>query len=180
MPPILLAELSPMPLLQELIAAAILCWLAWLVVRRRDLRSDLGVPRLGSALVITAISVLALEALAAWAIPDERYAASWVVMIISAVIGCLCSQLQRMTSKARLSMRRGWWKSSVAAVAIGPMLGALLGWLTVRFGEVSSLDVGWTYRVFISIGTVAGVAAGLLMAASSVGGPVEVGSDSAR
>lgn len=61
------------------------------------------------------------------------------------------------------------------ALVSGPLLGAALAWLTCTFGDVSPLDVGYTYGVFTIIGGIAGFLGGVAFLLTAMFGPVGAG-----
>ena len=50
----------------------------------------------------------------------------------------------------------------------GPLLGLILAFVTCRAGDVNPLDVGYTYGVYVGVGSFVGLLGGVAFAASAL------------
>lgn len=55
-----------------------------------------------------------------------------------------------------------------AALLCGPLLGLILAFLICRYADVDPLDVGYTYRAYVRLGSFVGFLGGVSFAAASL------------
>jgi len=82
--------------------------------------------------------------------------------LIAALLGALAGGLFLRGSTPTKTGWRRHLQLSVVALVVGPLLGLTLAILDIWLGDVAPMDRGYTFGVFITIGTVAGmIGAGL-------------------
>jgi hypothetical protein len=166
---LLFAMALPVTLLGKLLVALLTFAIGWTLARARG-RGGGSPMASGIAAAATAAIVIALEA----ALPPSAGGGSHALGVLAAIVGFWGGAMLAFPGARRPAgeEERGWRMAPRAALAAGPLLGALLAMLAPLFAKIPPPDRANLVATFVAIGALAGlIGAGIIAAA----GAVEIG-----
>lgn len=154
----------PVPLGGKLFVALLMLGLSALLFR--TIRGPFTGRSLVPAVVVSLMIVIALEALLPARYGSGLHDLGVLAALVGVVSGAIClRKAAQMAGPRRVAVPK--WRLVVFALVSGPLLGVFLATLVALFADVSSLDRGYIFAVFGSVGAAAGIIAGLVVAVIS-------------
>jgi hypothetical protein len=151
----------PVPLGGKLFVALLMLGLCALLFRA--IQGPFTGRSLVPAVVVSLVIVIALEALLPARYGSGLHDLGILAALVGVVSGAIC--LRKAAQKAGPRwVATPKWRLVAFAVVSGPIIGVLLATLVVVLADVSSLDRGFMFAVFGSVGAAAGIVAGLVVA----------------